>query len=76
MLKSRLCDHSDANMLIKGTTAVAQKTPAAPNNASKKITFASFTSCISRINNTQIDDTQYTDVIMAIYILKEYSANY
>ena len=35
-----------------------------------------FTSCLSRINNTQIDDAQYTDVVIPIYSLKEYSDNY
>ena len=72
MLKSRLCDHGNANILVKETIAVAQEKPAAPNNANKKITFSSFTSSISRINNTQIDDAKYTDVVMEMYILKEY----
>ena len=35
-----------------------------------------FTSCLSRINNTQIDDAQYIDVVIPIYNLKEYSDNY
>ena len=37
---------------------------------------APFTSCISRINNTQIDDAQYIDVVIPTYNLKEYSDNY
>ena len=32
--------------------------------------------CISRINNTQIDDSQYIDVVMPMYNVIEYSYNY
>ena len=35
-----------------------------------------FTSCISRINNTQIHDAQYVDVAMPMYSLIAYSDNY
>ena len=37
---------------------------------------APFTSCISRINSTQIDDDQYIDVVILMYDLIEYSDNY
>ena len=37
---------------------------------------ALFTSCISRRNNIQIDDTQYIDVAMPMYNLIENSDNY
>ena len=80
MLRSSLCDYSDAYILVKGTTTAANTgTTAAPNNADKKVIFkncAPFTSCISRINNTQIDDAQYIDVVMPMYNLIEYSDNY
>ena len=36
---------------------------------------ASFTHCISKINNKQIDDTKDIDVVMPIYNLIEYSDN-
>ena len=36
----------------------------------------SFTCCISIINNTQIDDAQYIDVVISWYNLIEYSDNY
>ena len=52
---------------------------AAPNNTDKKVIFkhfAPFTTCISRINNTQIDDAQYIYVVMPMYNLKELSDNY
>ena len=35
-----------------------------------------FTNCISRINNTQIDDSPDINVVMLIYNLIEYSDNY
>ena len=81
MLRSSLCDYSDACILVKGTITVANTAVAGPaaNNANKKVIFkdcAPFTSCISRINNTQIDDAQYIDVVMPMYNLIEYSYNY
>ena len=37
---------------------------------------APFTDCISEINNTQIDNAKYIDVVMPMYNLIEYSDNY
>ena len=37
---------------------------------------APFTNCISKINNTQIDNAEYIDILMPINNLIEYSANY
>ena len=79
MLRSSLYNYSDAYILVKGTVTVAQETAAAPNNANKTVIFktcAPFTSCISRINNTQIDYVHDIDVIMPMYSLIEYSYNY
>ena len=69
MLRSILCDYSDAYILIKGNITVnnAAATAADPNNRNKKIIFkncAPFTNCISKINNTQIDDAEYIDLKM------------
>ena len=36
---------------------------------------APFTSCISEINNTQIDNAKYIDVVMPLYNLIKYSDN-
>ena len=44
----------------------------------KEITFkncAPFTKCISRINNTDIDNAQDIDIVMPMYNLIEYSDN-
>ena len=81
MLRSSLCDYNDAYIPVRGTITVVNTAAAgqAADNADKKVIFkncASFTCCISRINNTQIDDAQYTDVVMPMYNLIEYSDNY
>ena len=76
MVRSSLCDYSDAYILIKGNvtvnnTAVAA---AAANNTNKKVIFkncAPFINCISKINNTQIDNAEYIDIVMPMYNLIE-----
>ena len=80
MLKSSLCDYSDAYILVKGTVTVNNTAAAAAvNNANKKVIFkncAPFTNCISEINNTQIDNAKDIDIVMPMYNLIEYSDNY
>ena len=82
MLKSGLCDYSDAYMLVKGTISVnntAAQGAAVNNNNNKKVIFkncAPFTNCISEINNTQIDNAKDIDIVMPMYNLIEYSDNY
>ena len=81
MLKSSLCDYSDAYILVKGTISVNNTAAqgAAANNTSKKVIFkncAPFTNCISEINNTQIDNAKDIDIVMPMYNLIEYSDNY
>ena len=38
--------------------------------------FPPFTNCISKINNAQIDNAEYIDIVMPMYNLIEYSDNY
>ena len=79
MLRSSLCDYSDAYILVKETITVGQETAATPNNVNKEVIFkncASFTNCIGRMNNTQIDNAYDIDVAMSMYNLIEYSDNY
>ena len=72
MLKSSLCDYSDAYILVKETITV-NNTAAADadaNNPNKKVIFknwAPFTNCISEINNTQIDNEEDLDTVMPMY---------
>ena len=82
MLKSSLCDYSDAYILVKGNISVnntAAQGGAANNNNNKKVIFkncAPFTNWISEINNTQIDNAKDIDIVMPMYNLIEYSDNY
>ena len=81
MLKSSLCDYSDAYILVKRTISVNNTVAAdaAANNTNKKVIFkncAPFTNCISEINNMQIDNAKDIDIVMPMYNLIEYSDNY
>ena len=81
MLRSCLCDYSDAYILVKGNISVNNPAAdgAAANNINEKVIFkncAPFTNCLSKINNTQIDNAEYSDIVMPMYNLIEYSDNY
>ena len=81
MLRSSLCDYSDAHILVKGNIIVNSTTAdgADANNTNKKVILkncAPFTHCISKINNTQIDNAEYIDIVMPMYNVIEYSDNY
>ena len=76
MLRSDLCDYSDAYIVVKGKLSVTN-----PNNDAydKKLALknnAPFLSCISKINNTLIDNAEDLDIVMPMYTLIEYSRNY
>ena len=84
MLRSNLCDYSDAYILIKGTITVTA--PGVNNNADNirdkrnrpvilKIN-APFVSCITRINGELIEDADDLEIVMSMYNLSEYSKNY
>ena len=67
MIKSSLCYYSDAYTLGKGYIAVpnTEAADAAVNNTNKKVIFkncASFTNCISEINNTHVDIAKGVDI--------------
>ena len=84
MLKSNLCNYSDAYILVKGTIMVMA--PGVNNNANNirdkrnrpviLENFAPFVSCIARINIELIEDADDLDIVMSIYNLLEYSKNY
>ena len=77
MLRSDLCDFSDAYIVVKGEITVAGW-----SNASKKnrpLAFknnAPFIGCISKINNTFIDNAEDLNVAMSLHNFLEYSKNY
>ena len=64
MLRSDLCHFSDARIVVKRTITVTN----ADNNAyDKKLAFKNTVfSCISKINNTLIDNAEDLDVVMAM----------
>ena len=84
MLRSNLCDYSDAYILVKGTIKVTA--PGANNNANNirdkrnrpliLKNNAAFVSCITRINDELIEDADDLDIVMPMYNLLEYSKNY
>ena len=59
MLRASLCDYRDAYILVKGNITVNNTAADAANNTNKKVIFKNCTpctSCISKINNSQIDN--------------------
>ena len=81
MLKSSLCDYSDAYIIVKGTITVnsTAATDTDEDNTSKKVIFkncAPFTNCINEINDTQVDNAKVLDIVMDMYNLIEYSDNF
>ena len=84
MLRSTLCDYSDAYILVKGTITVTA--PGVNNNANnigdkrnRPVILknnALFVLCITRINGELIEDADDLDIVMSMYNLLEYSKNY
>ena len=70
MLRSDLCDFSDAYIVVKGTITTE------PDNSkrNKSVAFKTnvpFINCILKINGIQIDDAEDLDVVMPMYNLLE-----
>ena len=83
MLKSSLCDYSDAYIFVKGKiTITVRGADAAARQADERdkgVAFkncAPFTNCISKINNTLVDNAKDIDIVMPMYNLIEHSDNY
>ena len=84
MLRSNLCDYSDAYILVKGKIVVTA--PGANNNATnirdkrnRSLILknnAPLVSCITRINGELIEDADDLDIVMPMYNLLEYSKFY
>ena len=78
MLNSSLCDFIGACIVLKGAITIAGTAQRA-DKRNKQVTFkycASFTSCISQANHTQVDGTGYLDIVMSIFSPVECSNNY
>ena len=76
MLRSNLCDFSEAYILLKGTITVVRRwadvaTTAADRN-DKQVIFkncAPLTNCISKINNALVENTKDLDILIS-YIMQ------
>ena len=83
MIRSSLCDYSDAYIVVNGTITVPNTAVQVPavNNTNKKVILKNccpFTTCITEINNTQVDYAEDIDidVVMLMYNSIEYSNAY
>ena len=71
MLRSDLCDFSDAYIVVKGVIAVTKPDDAKRNKAVAFKNNAAFINCISKINGIQIDNAEDLDVVMPMHNLLE-----
>ena len=83
MLKSSLCDYSNAYILVKGRITItwpgADAAAIQADEIDKGVIFkncAPFINCKTEINNTEIDNAKDIDIVMPMYDLIEYSDNY
>ena len=70
LIKSNLCDYSDAYILVTGDITVRN------GSENRKIAFkncAPFTKCV---NDEHVDNADYLDIVRSMYNLIEYSDNY
>ena len=84
LLRSNLCNYSDAYILVKGTITITA--PGVNNNANNirdkrnrpliLKNNAPFVSCITRINGELFEDANDLDIVIPMYNLLEYSKNY
>ena len=75
MLRSDLCDYSDAYIVVKVRISLTDTNNA---NRKKKLIFKNatlFWSCISKINNTFINNAGDLDIVMLMYNLLEFRDN-
>ena len=88
LTESRLCDYSDAYILVTGNITVTRTiaTVAGGNHqrkqplaAATQVVFkncAPFKTCSKEIDVTLVDETDFINIIMPMYNLIEYSDNY
>ena len=83
VLKSSLCDYSDAYIFVKGRIAItgggADVAAKQADERNKGLIYkicAPFINLKSEINNTEIGNAEEIDIVMLMYNLIEYSDNY
>ena len=72
VLKSNLFYYNDAYILVRGDITII-------GDNAYEVAFKNcrpFTECIAKINGTTTDDAEDLDLVMSMYNLMEYSANY
>ena len=79
MLRSDLCDFSDAHIVVKGNiTLTKAENRHFVDMKNRFLAFKSnapFTNCISEINNVLINNAEDLDVVMPMYNFLEYTKN-
>ena len=80
MLRSDLCDFSDAYIVVKGDITLTKTNGRGIIDIRNRfLAFknnAPFTNCISKINNVLTENAEDLDVVMSMYNSSEYSKNY
>ena len=78
MLRSDLCDYSDAYIVVKGifTVSADEKDRDERNRQIILKNNAPFINCISKINGALIENAEDLDIVMSMYNLLGYSKNY
>ena len=73
MLRSDLCDYSDAYILVIGIISVTDPNDANYNRKLALKNNVPFISCISKTNGKLTDNAEDLDIVMPIYNSLEYS---
>ena len=83
MLKSSLCNYSGAYIFVKERTTITGVGDAASarqtGERNKGVAFKNRATSFNfkaEINNTEIDNAKYVDIVIPMYDLIEYSDNY
>ena len=78
MLRSDLCDFSDAYIVVKGTVTVSadERVRDEMNRQVILKNNAPFISCILKINGVLVENAEDLNVVMPMYNLLEYNKNY
>ena len=77
VLRSDLCDYSDAYVWVEGTITVTN--PNSSANFNRRLTLKNntpFISCVSKINGELVENAEDLDIVMPMYKLLEYSKYY
>ena len=69
MLRSDLCDFSDTYIVVKRTITVTNSNNDAYDKKIASQNNSPFVSCISKINNTFIDNAEDLDIVILMYNL-------